>query len=75
MSSTKSSTTMQGGMLLILSMSSVSCLLESNKKQLFENATLNFDFIAGHFQAQDISQLEYLETSLVRQTNNFDCHA
>ena len=50
-----------------------SCLPESNKKQLFENTTtLNFDFIANHFQAQDMSQIEYLETSMVR-TNTFDC--
>ena len=68
---------MQGGILLILSMFSpfFTCLPESNKKQLFENTTtLNFDFIANHFQAQDMSQIEYLETSLVR-TNTFDCHA
>ena len=51
------------GMLLILSMSTVTSLLHSDKKPLFENATLNFDFITRHFQAQDNNHLEYLETS------------
>ena len=51
------------GMLLILSMSTVTSLLHSDKKPLFENATLNFDFITRHFQPQDNIFLEYLETS------------
>ena len=51
------------GMLLILSMSTVTCLLHSDKKPLFDNATLNFDFITRHFQAKDNNHLEYLETS------------
>ena len=51
------------GMLLILSMSTVTSLLHSDKKPLFENATLNFDFITRHFQAQDNNHLDHLETS------------
>ena len=64
---TPNPTTMQGGILLILSMFSplFSCLLESNKTQLFENTPLNLDFVANNFQHQDISQkIEFIEEAM-----------